>query len=257
MKPVIEVSSLRKTFADGIRSKRVVLKDLQFRVHEGLITGFVGANGSGKTTTLKCLLKFIFPDPLPNLKMQFFDQTEFGPQVQKRLGYWPEKPYLPEQLTAREFLKLHFRLGSGGNTNNDEFTARFDEVMRRMELEAAKDRRLRNFSKGMMQRAGLAQALLCRPDLLILDEPMSGLDPDGRWLVKQILREENKRGVSILFSSHLLADMDELCSELVVIDQGEILFNGPVAEFTSTGIEITRNIEEAFARRLRERRGQL
>jgi ABC-2 type transport system ATP-binding protein len=227
MSEALQVRCLKKTFSSGLRSRKQVLNQVEFTVKAGTITGFVGVNGSGKTTTIKCLLNFVFPDSDPTTQISFFGDTKFTTHTRSRIGYLPERPYLPERLSAKEFLRLHWQLS--GQTGN--FNERCQQVLQRVNLVNVEDRLLRQFSKGMLQRMGLAQALLHQADFLILDEPMSGLDPDGRWLVKEIIREENKRGATVFFSSHLLGDMDELCSHLVVIDQGQTHFSGLVEDF--------------------------
>lgn len=230
MEKALEVKKLDKSFITGISKKKQVLFDISFSIEKGSITGFIGSNGSGKTTTIKSLLRFIFPDS-NETEMKFFEQNELTPEGRKKIGYLPERPYLPERLTTREFLQFHWDLGGFATSKSITFEKKMDEVLNRVDLKNVKDRQLKTFSKGMLQRIGLAQALLGDPEFLILDEPMSGLDPDGRWLVKEIIRSENKRGCTIFFSSHLLADMDELCSQIVVIDQGHIVYSGPAAKF--------------------------
>lgn len=223
---MLAVEGLNKTFKGGLFEKdRQVLFDVSFRLPEGETCGFVGGNGQGKTTTIKCLFEFIRAD---SGKVLFFGNP-LGPREKKRIGYLPERPYLYEFLTAREFLRLHWDLSQAGSYA--EFQDMAPKVLKRVELDHVIDRPLRSFSKGMLQRAGLAQALIHRPALLILDEPMSGLDPDGRLLVKELLRDEKKRGAGIFFSSHLLQDMDELCSHLTVIDEGRIRHDGTVENF--------------------------
>lgn len=234
---VLRVQGLNKTFPGGLFEKpHRVLKDLQFGLPEGQTTGFVGSNGAGKTTTIKCLFDFVHPD---SGEILFFGEKLSRP-LKNRIGYLPERPYLYEFLTGEEFLRLHWRLCYGGD--REGFAARRDEVLAKVGLMEARARSLRTYSKGMLQRIGIAQAVLTRPELLILDEPMSGLDPDGRALVKDILREEQKRGVSIFFSSHLLSDMEELCSRIVIIDRGEILYDGGLTPF----MEKYPSLEEAF-----------
>jgi ABC-2 type transport system ATP-binding protein len=255
MSNALVVENLNKSFPLGLRGRKMVLKNVQFKVPAGSITGFVGANGSGKTTTVKSILQFIFPDSSPAANISFFGKGPLDLSVRARLGYLPERPYLPDQLTAEEFLKFHWDLSEVKGVSKDRnFQERCEEVLASVKLQHARKQLLRTFSKGMLQRIGLAQAILRNPDFLILDEPMSGLDPDGRWLVKQIIKEQNAKGSTIFFSSHLLSDMDELCSTLVVIDLGEVLFNGTVQDFVGSGISLGKNIEEAFAQRLRNRR---
>jgi len=231
----LKVENLSKVFRGGVFEKdKHVLQSLSFAVPEGKTTGFIGVNGSGKTTSIKCVLDFIRPD---SGNIEFFGEKRLTAEVKRRIGYLPERPYYYEFLTALEFLQFHWRLAGAAG----DFEARASEVLEEVGLTAAKDRRLRAFSKGMLQRAGMAQALLCKPEFLILDEPMSGLDPDGRALIKDIIRDEQKNGTSIFFSSHLLNDMDELCDHLVVIDDGKLIFQGALTEFAGAG-----GVEKSF-----------
>ncbi|RYZ83719.1 MAG: ABC transporter ATP-binding protein [Proteobacteria bacterium] len=233
---ILEVKKLNKTFPGGLFEKpRHVLKDVTFALPEGETTGFVGSNGSGKTTSIKCMLEFMRPE---SGQILFFGKP-LDLESKKRIGYLPERPYLYEFLTGMEFLKLHWNLVQ---VDEKDFIARAHEALKRVDLFEARDKKLRHYSKGMLQRVGIAQAIINKPDLLILDEPMSGLDPDGRGLVKDILREESKRGTSLFFSSHLLQDMEELCSHLVVINKGAVLYDGQLIAF----MKQYKSLEDAF-----------
>jgi ABC-type multidrug transport system ATPase subunit len=148
-----------------------------------------------------------------------------------KLGFLPERPYFYEYLTGKEFLALHWELR--GFKCNAAFNQRVDEVLTEVNLMRGKDLKLRQYSKGMLQRIGIAQAIIHRPEFLILDEPMSGLDPDGRYLVKQIIKNLHRLGTTIFFSSHLLQDMEELCDRLVIIDQGRIIYEGSLTTLWS------------------------
>lgn len=235
---VLEIRKLNKTFKGGLFEKnRHVLKDVSFALPEGETSGFVGSNGAGKTTTIKCIFDFIRPD---SGEILFFGKP-LDNELKTRIGYLPERPYLYEFLTGMEFLRLHWNLCYGSSLK--DFYDKAHEALKKVDLFEAKDRRLRTYSKGMLQRIGIAQAILTRPDLLILDEPMSGLDPDGRAMVKDILREEQRRGVSLFFSSHLLQDMEELCTHLVVVNRGEIIYDGVLASFMSE----YQSLEKAFS----------
>lgn len=223
--PILEVKKINKTFPGGLFEKpRHVLKDVTFSLPAGETTGFVGSNGSGKTTSIKCMLDFMSPD---SGEIHFFGKPLDIP-AKKKIGYLPERPYLYEFLTGMEFLRLHWNLVQD---SQKDFLERAKEALKRVDLFDARDKKLRQYSKGMLQRVGIAQAILNKPDLLILDEPMSGLDPDGRGLVKDILRDEAQRGTSLFFSSHLLQDMEELCSHLVVINHGRIIYDGNLTPF--------------------------
>lgn len=237
METVLEVRSLEKSFSSGfLQKKSQVLKKVSFSLREGVTTGFVGANGSGKTTTIKCLFEFIFPE---SGEIKFWNQ-DFSEIDRSLIGYLPERPYLYEFLSVHEFLKFHWDLCFNGQKSGFEESAQ--KVLKQVKLDHVGDRKMRHFSKGMLQRAGIAQAILTEPKLLILDEPMSGLDPDGRLMVKNILQDEKKKGTTLFFSSHLLQDMEELCEDLVIIEKGEIIYRGLLATFKQQ----YRTLEEAF-----------
>ncbi len=243
MDKAIQVTNLNKSFKKSFyEKKKHVLKNVSFDVPKNKTTGFVGNNGSGKTTSIKCLFEFIFKDSGDIL---FFNE-KMGPEIRKRIGYLPERPYLYEFLTAEEFLKFHLTLSQKSTVLN--VNELIDETLKKVGLIEAKKKALRTFSKGMLQRAGLAQALIHKPEILILDEPMSGLDPDGRLMVKDILREEKRKGITIFFSSHLLQDMEELCDHLVAIHQGEIIYNSDLKSFMSQ----YPSLEEAFRHKQKE-----
>ncbi len=240
---VLRIQNLNKSFKRSFyEKKRQILYDVNFSVPAQKSTGFVGNNGSGKTTTIKCLFDFIKKD---SGQIFFFDQT-LSSEIKKKIGYLPERPYLYEFLTGMEFLKFHWQLTQAGS--QARFLEKAHSTLKLVGLYEARERSLRNYSKGMLQRIGLAQALLHEPEFLILDEPMSGLDPDGRLMVKDILKAEQKKGVSIFFSSHLLQDMEELCQSLVVIHHGKILYNGELKSFMNQFA----TLEEAFRSTQRE-----
>lgn len=240
MTPVLHVHNLNKTFKGELFEKpRQVLKDVSFKLAPGTTVGFVGSNGAGKTTSIKCIFDFIRPD---SGKIEFFGQS-LSSSVKTRIGYLPERPYLYEFLTGMQLLRLHWDLCYGKSRSHAEFEEQALKVLKKVGLLGAQGKKLRAYSKGMLQRIGLAQAILTEPDLLVLDEPMSGLDPDGRDLVKQILRQEQARGVTIFFSSHLLQDMEELCSDLVVINKGKILYEGALKNFMAE----FQSLERAFS----------
>ncbi len=232
---MLKVKDLNKTFRSNLFEKpNQVLKNLSFEIESGHTTGFVGVNGAGKTTTLKCALGFVFAD---SGSVNFFNQGILNSQSKKKLGYLPERPYYYDFLTANQFLKFHWDLTGGGAG----FNSAAENILHKVNLKNVANRSLRSFSKGMLQRIGLAQALLREPEFLILDEPMSGLDPDGRILIKKIMQEEKKKGTTLFFSSHLLGDMDELCDDLVVIDQGRLVFQGALKDFAKN-----KGVEESF-----------
>lgn len=230
MEVVFQVQNLEKKFSTQFLKSKAVLRQVSFKVLKGTSVGFIGANGSGKTTTIKCILNFIFPD---QGQIEYFGQNQFSDQIKRKIGFVSERPYLPDFMTVEEFLLYHWKL-SGQSMQG--FAKRSQQLLAQVRLSDAKDRALKAFSKGMQQRAAIAQALLLEPELIILDEPMSGLDPDGRLIVKDIIRLERAKGKTIFFSSHLLADMDELCSHIIMMENGQVVFQGTIDEF-STGVD--------------------
>ena len=219
---ILSVKNLTKSFKPGLFVKETqVLKGMSFDLVPGEITGFLGSNGSGKTTTLKCLLEIVQKD---SGEVRFFDQTEFSAQIKSRIGFLPEHPYFYDYLTAQEFLQFYGRLS--GMKKDKELSYRIDELLENVGLVFAKERRLRDFSKGMLQKIGLAQAIIHNPDLVILDEPMSGLDPDGRMALSKVIRTIADQGKTIFFSSHLLFDTQEMCKNLVIVKDGAVAYEG-------------------------------
>jgi ABC-2 type transport system ATP-binding protein len=223
----LEFSEVVKSFSQGfLLKRREVIHSVSFSLKRGRTTGFVGANGSGKTTILKLALGFIEPDsgvicyPSSNN-----DYTRF----KSCLGYLPERPYYYDFLTTREFLELHWNLG-GGASDKTKFEEAVDRVLDLVKLSKEKHNRLRTFSKGMLQRIGIAQALLHEPEFLILDEPMSGLDPDGRFEIRSLLQAQKSKGKTLFFSSHLLEDVEVLCDDILLIANGRISFFGSIVE---------------------------
>lgn len=241
----ITVDNLQKSFSVAPWSPpKKVLDSMSFKVKAARTTGFIGVNGSGKTTTLKCILGFIFAD---SGRVQFLGESLLSPQVKSQIGYLPERPYYYDYLTARQFLKFHWDISAGEGKGSVSFDEACLDVLQTVDLKQVENKLLRSFSKGMLQRIGMAQALIRQPQILILDEPMSGLDPDGRLLIKDIIRSQKAKGRTIFFSSHLLSDMDELCDDLVVIHDGKCHFQGATSEFAQQG-----KVEDSF-RSLRQR----
>jgi ABC-2 type transport system ATP-binding protein len=216
----IDVRGLHKVIRTGFWGRpRTLLSDVSFRVEPGTVTGFVGPNGAGKSTTIKHLVGGSRPT---KGTIEVFGVAPTVARARRQLGYAAELPLLPQTLTPFEIMRLHAHLA--GVTDK----RRVDEVLALVELQDRAHDRLGGFSKGMQQRLALGLALVHRPALLILDEPMSGLDPMGRGLVRAILREEARRGTSILFSSHTLSDVEQLCEQLVLMNKGQLLYTGTV-----------------------------
>lgn len=230
---LLKVSELRKSYAKGfIPRKTEVLKGLSFSVPAGTITGFLGANGAGKTTTMRCMLGLDYFD---SGTVEFFGKP-LDVEGRRKIGFLPERPYFYEHLTGVEFLEFYAQLTS--KWKKQILRDRILSLLKRVDLEFAKDRQLRNYSKGMLQKVGLAQALIHDPELVILDEPVSGLDPDGRLALSEIILETAKRGPAVFFTSHLLHDTERLCERLVVIKGGVSIYEGTTeALLDKSGVE--------------------
>jgi ABC-2 type transport system ATP-binding protein len=208
----IETEQLRKVFGD-----RAAVKGLTLQVAQGEVFGFLGPNGAGKTTSIKMLLGLISPSSgtASLLGRPIGDQDAMS-----RIGFLPEHFRFQEWLTAREFLTLHGQLL---RMKADDLTSRMDELLERVGLADYQNKLLRTFSKGMLQRVGLAQALLNRPAIIFLDEPTSGLDPVGRRLVRDVIREIRAQGTSVFLNSHLLSEIEVTCDRVAFIRHGEVV----------------------------------
>jgi ABC-2 type transport system ATP-binding protein len=224
---------LSKSYRTGhvIQGRRPALVDLDLEVRTGEILGYVGPNGSGKTTTLKLLFGLLRPD---RGEAFVFGQPIASRSWRARVGYLPEHPYLYDYLTPAEYLDYVGRLfGLGAARRRD----RARELLALVGLERSANVSMRKFSKGMVQRAGLAQALVNDPDFLVLDEPMSGLDPVGRRLVRQLIVDQHKAGKTVLFSTHILSDAETLCDRVAVLRGGRLLRIGPLGELLRVDVE--------------------
>lgn len=235
---ILEAKNIFKKFqTDFYKKPHMALKDVSFDLYQGRFTGFIGPNGAGKSTTIKCILELIFPN---SGSVSIFGE-KLSLKHRSKIGYLPERPFFQEFLTGEEFLRLHWDLGQMPSA---KFSQKAAEVLDLVKLTHAKDKKLKSYSKGMLQRIGIAQALICEPEFLILDEPMSGLDPDGRILIKQILKSLRAKKMSVLMSSHLLEDVEELCDDLLIIHSGQIEYCGEVQKFK----ESFSSLEEAYAK---------
>ena len=228
--PAIEILGLEKTYMVGFwrkRPKRALLP-LNLTVQDGEIFGFLGPNGAGKTTTLKMLMGLVFPTS-GTARILGHEWTE--PEVKAQIGFLPEQPYFYDYLTAHELLNYYAQLS--GVPGKDR-KRRIDEVLARVGLTDTKGVQLRKFSKGMLQRAGIAQAILHNPKLVFFDEPMSGLDPLGRREVRDLMEQLKHEGKTVFFSTHILSDAEALCDRVAIIHQGELRGVGAVADLTSS-----------------------
>jgi ABC-2 type transport system ATP-binding protein len=240
--PAIETIKLEKTYAVGFWRKkpRTALRPLSLTVAAGEVFGFLGPNGAGKTTTLKLLMGLVFPTAgtARILGMEIDD-----PVVKAQIGFLPEQPYFYDYLTARELLEYYAQLSG---VPAKERSGRVEKMLGRVGLSDAARIQLRKFSKGMLQRVGLAQAILHDPKLVFLDEPMSGLDPMGRREVRELIQQLQQEGKTVFFSTHILSDAEALCDRVAVIHQGELRGVGAVADLTS---QVHGKVEIIFAGR--------
>ena len=233
--PVIAVEKLSKEYRTGVRLKRVrAVSEASFEVKRGEVFGFVGPNGAGKTTTIRVLMGLIRAS---GGRCRLFGHVVPNREARARLGFLPESPYFYDYLTSRELLDLCGRLFGLDAAVRKK---RADELLARVGLGgAAADRQLRRYSKGMLQRAGLAQALVNDPELVVLDEPMSGLDPVGRKDVRDLILELREAGKTIFFSTHILSDVEAICDRVAIIAGGKIHDVGPVAKLLDAEILAT------------------
>jgi ABC-2 type transport system ATP-binding protein len=227
--PAIEIQNLEKIYNAGFwrkRSKRA-LRPLNLAVEEGEIFGFLGPNGAGKTTTLKILMGLVFPSAG---SARILGMELDNPRMKAQIGFLPEQPYFYDHLTARELLRYYGQLSG---VDAKQLSRKVDAVLDQVKLSNSANVQLRKFSKGMLQRAGIAQAILHDPKVVFLDEPMSGLDPMGRREVRNLIEELKAMGKTVFFSTHILSDAEALCDRVGIIHQGELRGVGAVAELTA------------------------
>ncbi|MGH9509156.1 MAG: ABC transporter ATP-binding protein [Terriglobales bacterium] len=225
----IEISGLEKTYEVGFwhKQKRRGLKPLNLTVEEGEVFGYLGPNGAGKTTTLKLLMGIVFPTG-GSAKILGLDMQD--PRVKAQIGFLPEQPYFYDHLTAAELLDYY---GELSGVSAAERRKRVPVLLERVGMADAADVQLRKFSKGMLQRVGVAQAVLHDPKVVFLDEPMSGLDPIGRREVRDLIEGLKHEGKTVFFSTHILSDAEALCDRVAILHEGELRGVGTVAELTA------------------------
>ncbi|MEY3298889.1 MAG: hypothetical protein RLZZ597_2149 [Cyanobacteriota bacterium] len=229
---VIETQDLGKTYRTGfwLNQQITSLQHCSLTIYQGETFGLLGPNGAGKTTLLKTLLGVIRPTAG---KAQLFGQPLGDPTVKRRLGYLPENPYFYDFLTGWEFLQYTAGLfGLSAAARQRRIVELLDLVG--LPQEAAKKKQLRQYSKGMLQRIGIAQALVNDPDLVFLDEPMSGLDPTGRFQVREIILALKREGKTIFFNSHILSDVEVICDRIAILDQGDLVCVGNLNDLLGT-----------------------
>jgi ABC-2 type transport system ATP-binding protein len=244
--PAIEIQSLTKDYAVGFWRKTLKrsLDSLSLEVHEGEAFGFLGPNGAGKTTTLKLLMGIIFPT---SGTARILGRSIEDVSMHREIGYLPEQPYFYDYLTARELLDYFARFFGFSAAERNE---RVNKYLDLVGLSSAGNVQLRKFSKGMMQRVGIAQAILHEPKVVFLDEPMSGLDPVGRREVRDIILELKRQGRTVFFSTHILSDAEMLCDRVAVLAGGKLQGVGAPNEIVSLevyGMEILFELKPGVA----------
>lgn len=231
MMNAIELTGLCKQFTGKRMTKVDALKGLDLAIAPGEVFGFLGPNGAGKSTTIKLVMGLLRPTS-GTAKIMGVDVGRA--ESRRRVGYLPENPAFYDYLSAEEYIAF---VGSQFRMEKALLVRRSEEVLKQLDLWDARKRPMRGYSKGMVQRLGFAQTLVHDPDVYILDEPMSGLDPIGRALVKDIIRELKERGKTVFFSTHITADVEAICDRVGVINKGGLLIVDSVANILQRGIE--------------------
>jgi ABC-2 type transport system ATP-binding protein len=243
---MITIQGISKEFKEGIAGKRVrALEDLNLEIRQGEVFGFLGPNGAGKSTTIKILMNLIYPD---TGKAEIGGHDVRKPDARKLAGYLPENPYFYDYLTAEELLWFG---GRASGMDSKHIKERSDILINKVDLENARKRPLRTYSKGMLQRAGLALALIHDPAVVILDEPMSGLDPIGRKMVGDLLVELKQQGKTIFFSSHILNDVERFSDRAGIIIGGRLRRVDTLSNLLSG----EKNLEDVFMAEVRKAAG--
>ncbi len=225
----IKTERLTKHYSKGFWRPRpyAALEDLTLQVGQGEVFGFLGPNGAGKTTTLKLLMQLIYPT---SGHAEILGKPVGDVSVRRRLGYLPENPYFYDNLTAEELLRYFARLFGYSAADGRRRAA---QLLDQAGIGAERHFQLRKFSKGMIQRVGIAQALVNDPEIVFLDEPMSGLDPLGRREVRELILRLRDRGCTVFFSSHVLSDAEALCSRVAILVKGRLVASGPLDKLTA------------------------
>ncbi len=231
--PVVEIDQLTKDFYVGFWKKRPVraLDNLCLQVQKGEIFGFLGPNGAGKSTTLKILMHLLHPT---SGEARILDRPTDSVAMHHSIGYLPENPYFYDYLTPEELLTYMGRLFG---FRQPALSRKVDALLESVGLAEARKLQLRKFSKGMVQRIGIAQAIINDPEVVFLDEPMSGLDPLGRMEVRRIITSLKARGVTVFFSSHILPDVEAICDRVAILSGGKLQEVGVLEEILKAGIE--------------------
>lgn len=224
----LSIQNLTKIYKQGWRRETVkAVDDLSLDIAKGSVVGLIGPNGAGKSTTIYCLLGLLKPD---EGSISIFGLSPDSKRARSRLGFQSEIFHTYDYLKPKEALKLYGQLS---NLSEQELDRLINPQLERLGLMHAQNRKVGSFSKGMKQRLGIAQALIHDPDLLILDEPFTGLDPEGRKNIADIIFEEKRKGKTVFFSSHILSDIERLCDEVIMIRKGKVVLSGDLENITT------------------------
>ncbi|MFP4081451.1 MAG: ABC transporter ATP-binding protein [Candidatus Aminicenantes bacterium] len=231
---VLKIEDLHKSFRVGfIPKKKKILKGISLEVEKGEIFGYLGPNGAGKTTTLKCILGLIFPE---KGNIEIFGHPYLSLKAKEKVGYLPENPYFYDYLTGREFLHFYSQLCG---VRGEEKENKIRRLLELVGLQQAAHVQLRKFSRGMLQRIGLAQALLHDPSLLFLDEPLGGLDPLGRKEMRDVMVNLKEEGKTVFLCSHILQDIEMICDRVAMIVNGAVINQGRLQDLISEEVHFT------------------
>lgn len=246
---LIHLENVTKIYNAALEKKPVTAVDgLSFSVPHGGITGFAGPNGAGKTTSIKMILGLIQPT---KGSVTLMGEKAGKPQSRSAISYISEQPYFYEHLSAEETLKFVCQMKGISKANRK---SEIDRVLKKVELDHRRKAKVKSFSKGMQQRLNMAQALLGAPELIIMDEPMSGLDPLGRRLFRKIFRELAESKVTVFFSTHIIEDIESLCDHVVVLSKGKLKYSGNIQELIDSS---TLGIEYRLSSEQHEQLGEL
>ena len=247
MAPAIRTEGLTKYYGSLFRKPVVGVEDLSLNVEAGQVYGLVGPNGSGKTTTLKLLLGLIFPT---RGTMAILGQAPRAPEARQRVGFLPDGPYFYDHLNADELLRFY---GGLFGLSGAKLQKRIDELLEMVDMHGPeRRRRIREYSKGMIQRIGVAQALVNDPDLVLLDEPTAGLDPLGALQMREIMFRLRDRGKTVFLCSHLLFDVERICDNVTILNEGRVVREGSLdALLAGDGGDTQRSLEDVFIETIR------
>lgn len=232
--PAVLIENLSKYL-----DEKQVLFDVNLSIFSGEVFGFLGPNGAGKTTTMKAILGLIRPD---EGTISILGDTTLSNETKEKIGFMPENTYLYKYLTGREFLRFN---GKFFQIPDVELEERIEEILHKVGLHTAGDKLLAKYSKGMLQRIGLGQAIINNPSIVFLDEPMSGLDPIGRKMVKDLILELKSKGTTVFFNTHILSDVESICDSFAIIHQGHLVASEKVKDLKEP-------LEEYFIQKIEE-----